>query len=177
MVTITGFRPSAMALDPCLPEIFAIGGWVEESESGPSESAGTHDAHDPPDEERAGVGVELATTERAVAIDMQSEILAASLANEPERITTAPALDIRQSIAPSCLESMLWSSRSSSHIHEDTAVDVFISCALWSLFLVLVLVVLTTGVARGVILRGGLRGDGIGDDENADGGADDDGMT
>ena len=162
-----------MALDPCLPEIFALGGWVEESESGPaSESAGTSDARNPQEEERAEVGVELATTERAVAIDMQSEILAASLANEPERITAA--WDIRQSIAPSCLESMLWSSRSPRHIHEDTTVDLFISCALWSILLVLVLVVLTTGVARGVILRGGLRGDGIGDDGNADGGADDD---
>ena len=48
---------------------------------------------------------------------------------------------------------------------------------LWSLFLVLVLFVLMSGWAHGVISRGGLPGDGIGDDENADGGAADHGTT
>ena len=254
VVTIVGLRPAAIALDSCLPEIFAIGGSVgpeedEESESGdsgappeaarptstssphrldemdivhhgssirgrtstadygPSESAGTNDARDRREEERAEVGMEIGTpraerraralaagiTERAVAIDIQPEVLAASLANEPERITTA--WDIQQSIdcfwsmlpvsvqdrstpdSPSCWESLLWSSGGPSHIHEDTTVDIFISCVLWSLFLVLVLFVLMSGWAHGVISRGGLPGDGIGDDENADGGAADHGTT
>ena len=168
-----GLGPSTMALDPCLPEIF--GGWVEESESAP-ESAGTNDTRDRRDEERAEVGVEIIVPERALAINIQSEILAASLANEPDRITTA--WDIRQSIAPSW-GSMLRSG-SSSHIHEDTTVDLFVSCMLWSLFLVLLLFVLATGVAHGIILRGGFRGDGDDDDMDDDadgGGGGDDGMT
>ena len=77
-----------LALDLCLLEIF--GAHVEESESRASapESAGTVDSPDRGDAESAEVGVQIVIHERAVAVDLPSEILAASLAapaNEPER--------------------------------------------------------------------------------------------
>ena len=157
-------QSALLALDPCLPEIF--GAHVEESESRASapELAGTVDSADRGDAESAEVGVQIVIHERAVAVDLRSEILAASLAapaNEPERAMTP--WEIRQSIAPGW-DSMLRPSGSSSHIHEDTTVDLFVSCMLWTLLLVMLLFVLATGVAHGIILRGGFRSDD-GDDD------------
>ena len=79
-VTMGLGQSALLALDPCLPEIF--GAHVEESESRASapELAGTVDSADRGDAESAEVGVQIVIHERAVAVDLRSEILAASLA-------------------------------------------------------------------------------------------------